>query len=1049
MDLGFVFFSFIFVITYMLGCYNFLTNYEENRCNMTYMFEYPKLVRVYLPSNVTNLYKKYGLYAYGEGRYIERVRDMKFTGIPVLFIPGNRGSPKQIRSLASVSLRKSIGSRTPFHFDFFAVDLNEDYSGIFGGFLQDQTQFVDICIKKILSLYRPESSTKSVILIGHSMGGVIAKGLFLEPEFNKDSVKIIITLAAPHSPALLLDSLLADYYERINKYWDNNTDIKQNLNLFSIGGGPRDLLVKSSLTSTPHADINVITTSIRDVWVSVDHLCILWCKEFILVIIRALFDCVDLKTNQISDDVKFRREIFKYHLLERSGSKRYQPSHYPLEVSLWNGNKQTSHWFPMIASNMIWTEPKGVSLPTHISVSLATASDTLAIQTQNHKTKDWIFACVVDNSVSNMRVCKIGTNLSQKAKISPNVGMKRKSAIIDLSKLRMDGYTHVIVRTLPTTEFVQISLDLFKRKQRTIQGNADYFTRSTLFNSVEPGSLYYTVEIPGLQKLWQPHELYIESNCSLPLLAEVTVNIPWSHEGGTYAISGSKGSIPIMVHSSKNTSDSGNVQVELLLNPQCNYNAKLDRHILDLLGAIVGKFGINVGPLIAVCLLLTLAYQLRALEETSSCPLLQVAMPLAAKPYVVIQASAILSAIARPVSMYVPIIPSIDIKNQSGFMELLIIPLFLYMTAFALTFIIGTGVLIAVIFQGQAFHAVLLKFLNRFCFGLSWLSDYVISGANKVPIIVAAFMLTLAHSGCGGLALAVGLCFYFFKMVSLYEDFWEEIIYWPLRVLKAKLKEYKEKKKMEMPKLELPPIKDISFHLTLMLLWAIVVVINIPTILVWAKQTRYSTKLHPDPGFLPSIIMSLCAAILWQTDTPKTGLILSKPLSYVMFLLAVIIMVFGQTSIYRISYIISMAFVLVTLHQLIAPWFTPEEECPELVEGRAELMQFESIISEVLERYAQKMEKSEELTELHSKNDEEQKAIEDDENENEEEEVEEDDEEEEDEEDDDDEGEEKDNEEQIDETKSPSDKQCIKGEDTPSSDASSSSFEQISEKDIT
>lgn len=1016
-----------------------MTNFEENRCNMTYMFEYPKLIKVSLPSNVTNLYKKYGLYAYGEGRYIERVRDMKFSGIPVLFIPGNRGSPKQVRSLASVSLRKAVGSRSPYHFDFFSVDLNEDYSGIFGGFLNDQTKFVDICIKKILSLYRPEFSTKSVILIGHSMGGVIAKGLFLEPNFNHNSVRIIITLAAPHSPALLLDPLLASYYDRINNFWDNNSTVKKNLNLISIGGGQRDLLVKPSLISTPHADTSIITTSVRDVWMSVDHLCILWCKELILVIARALFDCVDLKTNLISEDVKLRRDVFKYHLVERSGSKRYRPSQYPEEVPLWNGIRHTSNWYPMVGTHMLWSEHNGVTLPTYLTISLATAFDSLAVHTQNHETKDWIFACVVDNSVNNMRVCKMGTNLSHKAKISPNVGIKRKSALIDLSKLRMDGYTHVVVRTLPTNEYVEISLDLFKKNQRTLVGSANYFLGSTILKENEAGSLYYVIEMPGLQKIWQAHEISIESsNCSLPLLAEVNIMIPWSLEGVTNIISGSKGSLPVMVHASKNNTDSSNVQIELLLNPQCTYKVGLDRSLSLSLAAVIAKYGINVFSLITVCLLLTLAYQLKELEEKGICSLLQIAMPISSKPYIIIQASAITSAILQQASTYFTFIPPIDMKGQTGFMELLIIPVFLYMTAFAITYIIGCGFLLGVIFQGQAFNAVLLRFLNKFCFGLAWLSDYVMSGANKVPIIVAAFMLSVAHSACGGLALSIGFCFYFFKMISLYEDFWEEIVYWPLRVLKTKLRELKEKKKMEVPKFEIPPIKDISFHLTLLLLWAVVVTINIPTVLVWAKQYRYNTKLQPDPGFFTSIIMCVCAGVLWQADTPKTGLVMSKPLSHLIFLLSVFIMVYGQTSIYRLSYIVALVFILITLHQIIAPWFTPEEEIPELVEGSVEDFQFGSRVAEVLHRGClEGAELNSDLSEIvpHKKFEDEgtEEKVEQDE-ELEGEEIE--------------DKEESETEEQKDEQEKNINPEVVRGEETPSSEASSSSFEQISEKDI-
>lgn len=43
-----------------------------------------------------------------------------------------------VRSLASVSLRKSLGSDLQFHFDYFTLDLNEEYSAMFGGVLQVQ-----------------------------------------------------------------------------------------------------------------------------------------------------------------------------------------------------------------------------------------------------------------------------------------------------------------------------------------------------------------------------------------------------------------------------------------------------------------------------------------------------------------------------------------------------------------------------------------------------------------------------------------------------------------------------------------------------------------------------------------------------------------------------------------------------------------------------------------------------------------------------------------------------------------------------------------------
>lgn len=41
-------------------------------------------------------YPKYNLYAYSEGKLTENARRMQFNGAPVIFVPGNSGSYKQV-----------------------------------------------------------------------------------------------------------------------------------------------------------------------------------------------------------------------------------------------------------------------------------------------------------------------------------------------------------------------------------------------------------------------------------------------------------------------------------------------------------------------------------------------------------------------------------------------------------------------------------------------------------------------------------------------------------------------------------------------------------------------------------------------------------------------------------------------------------------------------------------------------------------------------------------------------------------------------------------
>ena len=58
-------------------------------------------------------------------------------------------------------------------------------SAIFGGVLRQQAAFTRAVIKQILSLYpKDKNHPKSVVLVSHSMGGIVAKSLFVDPSFK-------------------------------------------------------------------------------------------------------------------------------------------------------------------------------------------------------------------------------------------------------------------------------------------------------------------------------------------------------------------------------------------------------------------------------------------------------------------------------------------------------------------------------------------------------------------------------------------------------------------------------------------------------------------------------------------------------------------------------------------------------------------------------------------------------------------------------------------------------------------------------------------------
>ena len=135
----------------------------------------------------------------GGGRGVDAFSD-DAASAPVLFVHGHRGGPNQANALSTLAEAARAawpagGGAGPARLAVYALDFAAASSAFHAGLLRAQASCINDALAALLARH---PGFGSVVVVGHSMGGVAARLAYLLPNHVPGSAAALITLNSPH-----------------------------------------------------------------------------------------------------------------------------------------------------------------------------------------------------------------------------------------------------------------------------------------------------------------------------------------------------------------------------------------------------------------------------------------------------------------------------------------------------------------------------------------------------------------------------------------------------------------------------------------------------------------------------------------------------------------------------------------------------------------------------------------------------------------------------------------------------------------------------------
>ncbi|NWX08307.1 PGAP1 deacylase, partial [Caloenas nicobarica] len=888
------------------GVRDVLFLYEENRCSMTYMYEYPEYLKIKLPKKTARRYPAYELYLYGEGNYAEENKNLLLTGIPVLFLPGNAGSYKQVRSLGSIALRKAEDIDFKYHFNFFSVNFNEELVALYGGSLQRQTKFVHECIKVILKLYRDrEFAPTSVAIVGHSMGGLVARALLTLKNFKPELINLLITQATPHvAPVMPLDKYLTDFYTAVNNHWILNAQDLRNLTTLSVAGGFRDYQVRSGLAFLPRLSqhdgaLSVVSSAVPRAWASTDHLSIVWCKELILATIRAFFDLIDEDTRQITEDPKKRMSVLNHHFV-RHPAKIFEEN--PEALTELTG---AFTWITVKA--LKWTySVYNDSDGKYFTFPLASHRKSYShVYCENSMldTSSWIYGCMNSNS----SMCLEATDLSWRAELLPT------TKVVILKLQEYPSLSHIVIQVPPAAgNKYALDCEFFQEDSRTVQLPVTHLFSLGLSSSkivLNSTGLLYNVQLQHFNQIYQAFKIHVESHCQSLKERKPNVyrfHIPWSHEDSIIVAKvPSLTEISAKLHIAQPQNDSRVPELNIYSSSDCQYEVILQTSLIQILGQIM-RFHAGALPAYVVSnILLTYGGQLSTWISTGQCSDFTLELVRTAKPYKVEPLISVVVFLQgfnwfREIweSLSLPEVDAAALSSQDTWFPLVSLILFLF----------GTGIA----YWSGVFFSISLRLFSSLWFTLIRPTVFQKDTKLLTPrgLCGVLSLALVSWTTCGAFAIVIIYLQYWFKDSDRSKETSRKSS--KDTVKNQSSIDCTSKATQSVPNsTTAEAVNSLKMHVTVLHLFTWVMLLNLPSLIYWLKNLRYGVRLDPDPCRSTAIILVCILKILINSNISelKSSKLL-RIAAKVPLPLSVAMVAFGRLHLYKVPHFVTFSLLL-------------------------------------------------------------------------------------------------------------------------------------------